>query len=148
MAVRVYIIPIMADLRSLFENTPQDSRSLEALRERVSQIVSEAFARGEEPANQLSSEQSRKLISVLPRLTEEQVLALGHQDSLCSICYTPFVAVLAEEETALAMDSPAYPAEDLGVTRLAETWQCGHLFCRRDISKWILGGVSAFFDIV
>ncbi|KAH8093837.1 hypothetical protein DFH11DRAFT_1683586 [Phellopilus nigrolimitatus] len=37
---------------------------------------------------------------------------------------------------ALAMDSPAVATEDLGVTRLAGT--CDHLFCRKDISTWIL----------
>ncbi|KAJ7498964.1 hypothetical protein FB451DRAFT_1203679 [Mycena latifolia] len=130
----------MADLRSLFENPPHDADGLEALRERISQIVSETIARGEEPANQLSPDESRKLVSGLPRLTEEQVRNLGHHDSLCPICFTPFAAILAEEETALAMDSPAYPTDELGVTKLAETWQCGHLFCRRDISKWIHGG--------
>ncbi|KAJ7095344.1 hypothetical protein B0H15DRAFT_946754 [Mycena belliarum] len=127
----------MADLSSLFENTPHDAPGFEALRERISQIVSETIARGEEPASQLSPDQSRHIISQLPRLTEEQVRDL---DSLCPICFTPFAAILAEEETALAMDSPAYPADELGVTKLAETWQCGHLFCRRDISRWIKGG--------
>ncbi|KAJ7507756.1 hypothetical protein B0H11DRAFT_2218577 [Mycena galericulata] len=129
----------MADLHALFENTPHDAHGLEALRERISQIVSDTIARGEGPANQLSPDQSQKLVADLPRLTEEQVRDLGHHDSLCPICFTPFIAILAEEETALAMDSPAYPVEELGVTKLAETWQCGHLFCRRDIAKWIHG---------
>ncbi|KAJ7228699.1 hypothetical protein GGX14DRAFT_346929, partial [Mycena pura] len=96
------------------------------------------------------------LISSLPRLTEREVRELGHHgrycstplhrvayqllDSLCPICFTPFTAILAEEESAMAMDSPAYPVDELGVTKLAETWQCGHLFCRKDISKWIRGG--------
>jgi len=26
------------------------------------------------------------------------------------------------------------------VTKLSQPWQCGHLFCRRDITKWIKGG--------
>ncbi|KAJ7700044.1 hypothetical protein B0H17DRAFT_1048345 [Mycena rosella] len=129
-----------SDLRSLFESTPHDAHGLEMLRERISQIVSETIARGEEPANELSPYQSRQLISGLPRLTERQVSDLGHDDSLCPICFTPFTAILAEEETALAMDSPAYPVDELGVTKLGETWQCGHLFCRRDISRWIHGG--------
>ncbi|KAJ7179990.1 hypothetical protein C8R43DRAFT_384296 [Mycena crocata] len=127
----------MADLRSLFENPPHGAHDLEAFRERIGQIVSETLARGEPGANQISPDQSRKLVSSLPRLTEEQVRDAGHHDSLCPICFTPFAAILAEEETALAMDSPAYPADQLGVTKLAETWQCGHLFCRRDISRWI-----------
>jgi hypothetical protein len=44
-----------------------------------------------------------------------------------------FLAALAEEEIAYAMDSPAQPIEDRGVTRLAET--CGHAFCRKE---WVL----------
>ena len=43
-----------------------------------------------------------------------------------------FLASLAEEEMARAMDSPAQPAEDLGVTRLIDT--CGHAFCRKELS--------------
>ncbi|KAJ6539310.1 hypothetical protein B0H19DRAFT_353924 [Mycena capillaripes] len=126
----------MADLRSLFEDTTNSH----LLHERIAQIVSDTLARGENPGAHLSPEQSHTLISALPRLTEDQIRDLGHHDSLCSICYTSFSAILAEEETALAMDSPAYPADELGVTKLAESWQCGHLFCRRDISKWIRGG--------
>ncbi|KAK7470695.1 hypothetical protein VKT23_002117 [Stygiomarasmius scandens] len=38
------------------------------------------------------------------------------------------------------MDSPAHPVEELGVTRLSQAWQCGHIFCRRDISRWIHEG--------
>ncbi|KAJ7276362.1 hypothetical protein B0H12DRAFT_1065967 [Mycena haematopus] len=33
-----------------------------------------------------------------------------------------------------------HPDDELGVTKLAATWQCGHVFCRRDISKWIRDG--------
>jgi hypothetical protein len=46
------------------------------------------------------------------------------------------LAAIAEEETAYAMDSPAQPVEDRGVTRLAET--CGHVFCRKELSAAIL----------
>ncbi|KAJ6515927.1 hypothetical protein C8R45DRAFT_810198, partial [Mycena sanguinolenta] len=60
-------------------------------------------------------------------------------DSLCPICFTPFAAILAEEETSLAVDDFAVD-DELGVTKLAAPWQCGHVFCRRDISKWIRGG--------
>lgn len=45
------------------------------------------------------------------------------------------MALVAEEEIAIAMDSPAHPVEELGVTRLAQPWQCGHLFCRRELSR-------------
>ena len=51
---------------------------------------------------------------------------------MCPICLTSLLVILAEEETASAMDSPAHPAEELGVTRLAET--CGHIFCRKELS--------------
>jgi len=47
------------------------------------------------------------------------------------------LAIFAEEEMAGVMDSPAHPTEELGVTILSQPWQCGHVFCRRDISKWI-----------
>ena len=53
-------------------------------------------------------------------------------DSLCPICLTPYNVILSEEELALAMDSPAHPIEELGVAKLAQSWQCGHLFCRRE----------------
>jgi hypothetical protein len=49
---------------------------------------------------------------------------------MCPICFTPLLAILAEEEMAQAMDSPAYAAGDLGVTRIAKT--CGHIFCRKE----------------
>ena len=53
-------------------------------------------------------------------------------DSLCPICLTPYNVILSEEELALAMDSPAHPIEELGIAKLAQSWQCGHLFCRRE----------------
>jgi hypothetical protein len=87
-----------------------------------------------------AQQQCQELVGNLPRLQEADVISLGHQDSVCPICFTPVLALLAEEETALVMDSPAHPQEELGVTRLAQPWQCGHLFCRRDISQWIRGG--------
>ena len=54
-------------------------------------------------------------------------------DSLCPICLTPYNVILTEEELALAMDSPAHPIEELGIAKLAQSWQCGHLFCRREL---------------
>lgn len=96
-------------------------------------------------------------------------------DSTCPVCITPFPAILAEEEMALVMESPAHAFEEMGVTRL---WidsrdegerGCGHLFCRRwsvlislcgipvwltpmiSISKWIGGGVcqkSHYFTMI
>jgi len=54
-------------------------------------------------------------------------------DAVCPICYNTFLSILAEEETARAMDSPAHPVEELGVTKLERT--CGHLFCRKELSE-------------
>lgn len=33
---------------------------------------------------------------------------------------------------ARAMDSPAQPVEELGVTRLVGDGRCGHVFCRKE----------------
>ncbi|KAF9075875.1 hypothetical protein BDP27DRAFT_1314652 [Rhodocollybia butyracea] len=89
---------------------------------------------------QLSSKEMNQIIGKFPRLTEQQVITLGHKESVCPICFVPLLALLSEEETAIAMDSPAHPIEELGVTRLAEPHQCSHLFCRRDISRWVTDG--------
>ncbi|KDQ64295.1 hypothetical protein JAAARDRAFT_221857 [Jaapia argillacea MUCL 33604] len=78
-----------------------------------------------------------EVVKTLPVLTERDLLSLGCRDASCPICMTPFLALLAEEETAQVMDSPAYSSEDLGVTKLVQT--CGHVFCRKDISTWIRG---------
>jgi len=74
----------------------------------------------------------KDVIQKLPSVTEEDLIRLDNRDSCCPICFTPFLAILASEEIAQAMDSPE---GDLGVTRLADT--CGHLFCRKDITTWI-----------
>ncbi|KAI0670807.1 hypothetical protein C8Q78DRAFT_974662 [Trametes maxima] len=74
----------------------------------------------------------------LPKLTENDLVALGQADSTCPICLTSLLALLAEEEMALAMDTPAHPVEEHGVTRLAQT--CGHIFCRKDIRGWLYQG--------
>ncbi|KAG6821245.1 hypothetical protein H0H93_002355 [Arthromyces matolae] len=88
----------------------------------------------------LSVIQMQNLLSGLPRLTEQELCDLEQQDSSCPICLASYPAIISEEETALAMDSPAHPIEELGVTRLSQQWQCGHIFCRRDITKWIKEG--------
>ncbi|KAJ8593290.1 hypothetical protein M405DRAFT_731702 [Rhizopogon salebrosus TDB-379] len=80
----------------------------------------------------------QELVTRLPKITETELKDIGHFESVCPICFNTFLAILAEEEMALAMDSPAHPVEELGVTRLHET--CGHLFCQRDITKWIREG--------
>ena len=76
--------------------------------------------------------QIESITEKLPRLTEADLERLGHKDASCSICLNTFLACLAEEEIAYAMDSPAQPVEDRGVTHLAET--CGHVFCRKELS--------------
>lgn len=53
-------------------------------------------------------------------------------DNACPICIVPFLALITEEEMARAMDSPAQPVEELGVTRLAGDGRCGHVFCRKE----------------
>ncbi|PPR06590.1 hypothetical protein CVT24_001771 [Panaeolus cyanescens] len=88
----------------------------------------------------LSFEQQRTLLQSLPLLTESQLKELDQHDASCPICLTSYLAILAESEMAEAMDSPAHPIEELGVTRLSQPWQCGHMFCRRDITKWINSG--------
>ncbi|KAL4269364.1 RING-type domain-containing protein [Pleurotus pulmonarius] len=86
------------------------------------------------------SEAMAEAVKDLPTLTEPQIISLGHKDSVCAICFNTFLAILAEQEMAEAMDSPTHAVEELGVTRLSQEWQCGHLFCRKDIVKWIQEG--------
>jgi hypothetical protein len=93
----------------------------------------------------------KKLISELPSMSEQELAAAGElgtsatshllrvpckaftihhsTDSACPICFVPFSAILAEHEMAAAMDSPAHPIEELGITKLSKT--CGHIFCRK-----------------
>ncbi|KAI0354942.1 hypothetical protein OH77DRAFT_1425544 [Trametes cingulata] len=78
------------------------------------------------------------LANSLPKLTEGDLATLGESDSTCPICLNSLLALLSEEEMALAMDTPAHPVEELGVTRLEQT--CGHIFCRKDIRNWLNGG--------
>lgn len=76
------------------------------------------------------------LIAELPRLTEDDLDRLEHADDSCPICYVSYKAFIAEEEIALASEhSAAIVTEELGVTSLNKT--CGHVFCRRDIIKWM-----------
>jgi len=86
----------------------------------------------------LSQQQTQRLFSELPKLTEADLVVSGHQDDVCPICFNTFLAILAEEELGHAMDSPAHPVEELGVTKLQKT--CGHIFCRKDIMKWVTEG--------
>ncbi|KAH7887784.1 hypothetical protein F5I97DRAFT_893392 [Phlebopus sp. FC_14] len=85
-----------------------------------------------------SHQQMQKFFGDLPRLTEADLTASGDVDGVCPICFNTLLAILAKEEMALAMDTPAHAVEELGVTRLHRT--CGHLFCRKDIIKWVMEG--------
>ncbi|CCM03534.1 uncharacterized protein FIBRA_05668 [Fibroporia radiculosa] len=108
--------------------TPNRPRSLsmtDALRARANGPPEQAFA---DMLNGLYSERraTTDFANSLPKLTETDLEALGQT---------------AEEETALAMDSPAHPLEELGVTRLSQT--CGHVFCRKDST----GQLDDAFDL-
>ncbi|THH27990.1 hypothetical protein EUX98_g6197 [Antrodiella citrinella] len=84
-------------------------------------------------ATQAAHNRNSDFISMLPRLTEKDITTLHLADSSCPICIVPFLAILSEEEMATVMDSPAYAAEDLGVTKLDQT--CNHV-----IQNWLLAG--------
>ncbi|KAH8104548.1 hypothetical protein BXZ70DRAFT_921417 [Cristinia sonorae] len=88
--------------------------------------------------SQAAHSRNTEFIESLPKLTEKDIATLELSDSSCPICIVPFSTILTEEEMALAMDSPAYALEDLGVTKLDQT--CGHAFCRKDIRNWLLAG--------
>jgi len=68
-------------------------------------------------------------------MTEQELAAAGELDSTCPICFISFSAILADHETAAAIDTPARPVEELGITKLSKT--CGHIFCRKDIMTWV-----------
>ncbi|KAG8836122.1 hypothetical protein FRC18_011844 [Serendipita sp. 400] len=76
-----------------------------------------------------------------PLMSECQrlVRVYAFSEEQCGICYNTFAAIIAEEEMLLANDTPV-SERDLGVTKLQT---CGHYFCRKDISKWILEGNDA-----
>ncbi|KAL5527677.1 hypothetical protein ACEPAG_6478 [Sanghuangporus baumii] len=78
------------------------------------------------------SSDKKRLIDRLPSLTEDNLNTLGQKDSCCPICLNSFAVILEAEVIALAMETPALWA--LGVTQLG----CGHIFCRKDITTWIL----------
>ncbi|KAG8801020.1 hypothetical protein FRC16_001465 [Serendipita sp. 398] len=78
-----------------------------------------------------------ELVDKLERIEESKLGPLMKEQ--CGICYNTFAAIIAEEEMLLANDTPV-SERDLGVTKLQT---CGHYFCRKDISKWILEGNDA-----
>jgi len=81
-----------------------------------------------------------ELLADLRSLDDADLAALGKQTESCPVCRVPFAAIVAEEEHAQALNTPAHPSESLGVTKLSKPWQCGHIFCRKDITKWIRDG--------
>jgi hypothetical protein len=116
------------------------------------------------PFRSLSQNQENivTLLEALPSVSEKELEKFGHTgtpslssvashrrktplksllDSTCSICMQPFLAILAEEETASVMESPAFYSGELGVTRLSQPWQCGHIFCRRELRIVLYLGV-------
>ncbi|KAH7930090.1 hypothetical protein BV22DRAFT_1116461 [Leucogyrophana mollusca] len=120
----------MANLQ--FHPSSDMSMTAEEMNEIISQLLRPP------PENRLTHQQIQDLTRGLPHVTESDLTTAGHHDSVCPICFNTFLSILAEEEMALAMDSPAHPVEELGVTKLHKT--CGHLFCRRDITKWMRDG--------
>jgi len=116
-----------------FEPNDDLQGMLDGLRSLIEQLT-------DVPGGQLSPAQIKTALGDLQRVDEKNIVELGDSDSLCPICLTPYNVILSEEELALAMDSPAHPIEELGIAKLAQSWQCGHLFCRRDITKWITSG--------
>ncbi|KII94831.1 hypothetical protein PLICRDRAFT_193474 [Plicaturopsis crispa FD-325 SS-3] len=126
----------MADMQSYADRLRGlESMLPEEIRDTLRSLAAELL---NTPAtNELSPSDITRVMKDLPTLSEDDIIRLGHRDAVCPICFNTLLAVLAEEEMALAMESPAHAVEDLGVTRLHNT--CGHIFCRRDISKWIRG---------
>ncbi|KAJ7591105.1 hypothetical protein C8J56DRAFT_552958 [Mycena floridula] len=114
----------------------------ERMRDEIQQLVMARLASTQQ-TTQLSLEEMQQITRNLHPLDEAEIISLGHKESVCPICFTSLLALVAQEEMALAMDSPAHPVEELGVTRLAKPWQCGHIFCRRDISRWVAEGHSS-----
>ncbi|KAJ8086565.1 hypothetical protein PM082_005388 [Marasmius tenuissimus] len=133
----------MTSLPSIDISLLQEFNSPE-LREQLRDLVLEQLG-SNVGSGQLSLSQKEDLIASLPRLVEKEVISLGHEDSVCPICFTSLLAILAEEEVAVAMDSPAHPVEELGVTRLSQSWQCGHIFCRRELSVGYSSIVSDYW---
>ncbi|KAF8974316.1 hypothetical protein BDZ97DRAFT_11692 [Flammula alnicola] len=90
--------------------------------------------------NNLTTLKRKVSCSCFPFIRTIMAHILLPSDNFCPICFVPYLTILTEEEMASAMDSPAHPIEELGVTKLSQSCQCGHMFCRRDISKWITSG--------
>jgi len=122
------------DLRTFIEQLTNNVPAVEELRSLIEQWTNNV------PGGQLTLAQIETALGDLQRVDETNIVELGDSDSLCPICLTPYHVILLEEELALAMNSPAHPIEELGISKLAQSWQCGHLFCRRDITKWITSG--------
>ncbi|KZP32896.1 hypothetical protein FIBSPDRAFT_943868 [Athelia psychrophila] len=95
----------------------------------------------------LSHQQIQELSNSLPRLTEQDLVKLGHGGRHSDMVHLRAAhAQSPQAMTPHAMDSPAHAFEEMGVTRVwfADRDEgkrgCGHVFCRRCLSKWIGGG--------
>ena len=88
------------------------------------------------PESRLRPEQVNRITDSLQSIGEADIAT--DRDALCPICLNTLLSVLAEEETARALDSPAHPIEECGIVKLRET--CGHIFCRRDMLNWLRNG--------
>ncbi|KAF6762653.1 hypothetical protein DFP72DRAFT_1060900 [Ephemerocybe angulata] len=78
------------------------------------------------------------LLADLAQVEEKRLTELGHKDGSCSICLQPFLSVLAEQEMAEAMDSPAYANHELGVCQLDQKYQLTGVHF--SLVKWIQEG--------
>jgi len=119
-------------------NTEQDE--LQRFQNVVTESLMRFLSQDAPERSEAQQEMTNALLMQLPAVSEKELEQAGHKDSICSICMQSFLAILAEEETASAMESPALFTGELGVTKLNQPWQCGHLFCRRDITKWLKTG--------
>uniref|UniRef100_A0A8H7Y1X7 RING-type domain-containing protein n=1 Tax=Psilocybe cubensis TaxID=181762 RepID=A0A8H7Y1X7_PSICU len=112
-------------------STQQVTQLIDALPNLTEPRLVELGEKGKRPLTNPKSLHDANLTSFYP-YTAPHLHCTPATDSSCPICMTPYLAILAEEETAHAMDSPAHPVEELGVTKLDRPWQCGHIFCRRE----------------
>jgi hypothetical protein len=59
-------------------------------------------------------------------------------EDTCPICLLPFSSILKEQGCSEQNDLLTAAAGYLGITKL----NCGHLFCKKDLSDWIQNFVS------
>ncbi|RXW25282.1 hypothetical protein EST38_g565 [Candolleomyces aberdarensis] len=79
------------------------------------------------------------IVRGLPTVTKDEV----EPEDVCGICLLPFEALLHEEEAESKRREEGSKREDeeedkelqLGLTKV----ECGHVFCRKDLTEWIKG---------